>query len=901
MKKEPLEFLSLADPDLSKSLRTKMQNLNHPLDVETQQMIVDTILWAISIEIDLGYTVFRGFEKLLLSKNIDCIPVFNQKVRVYASTGASLGILIADLLPMVLLSKENELIEQFYRTVHRLQAIGLYILHRPLKSFGRVLQSGDHSGALQMLRLYSETFSKNLDYHQSKNLTQYLPKLCESLTPKKRSFQIKQMIRLIRINVDWIYKCEIGLKKGLQSLEQSALEQFIDMGIQKYQFNKDKGGLFFSIGSEVAKNIYENLQTSVQLSSMQDKLSQYLHARVGTYVNIRPISQLSKKFQVSCDEILNDGQCIYLPIEMEKFSDKKANETLYKQLVRWEAGHFEWGTYDFDLEKLSNRYSDISLNNFQTQGSDFYQFFSIFSKKNISEDLFTIFEHARIRFCLERYYPGIVRTGIPVFQQIILESTSNKIYNYQSPLQLLYNTLALNMESKIEDQSIVYKKMFIDIIQKSIAWLKDKMATVETSAALVCIYYADICEKLIDNKNEYIRIKTPLNRRFQFNLLEETIDKWEKPAQKIYQSLKEKKIKIYKSDIRKLLNRQQGRMSIKDLQQLMINKNLTESLNEQWLIKQIYDDKEINSLEYNHESGMVFRYPEWDAELGSYKIDYTRVIQKDFFQEVNNQYENTLAIYSGLLRHIRRRFEMLRPEGHKILRRWQEGEDFDYRQLLDYGVDRKIHKTPSDRLYTKRVKEYRDVAVFLLLDLSRSTANFLPNSEKSVLNVEQDAIILFCEALKQCGDPFSIAGFTSTGRHDVTFYMIKKIDEKLTVSVKNRIGNIAPLRSTRMGAALRHASFLFDKISAKIRLLIVLSDGFPNDTGYKNDYAIKDTRKAINEARSKGIYVKGITVNLSSNARLDDLYGKGNHHVISDVSELPDRLPHIYHTLTKSS
>jgi nitric oxide reductase activation protein len=87
---------------------------------------------------------------------------------------------------------------------------------------------------------------------------------------------------------------------------------------------------------------------------------------------------------------------------------------------------------------------------------------------------------------------------------------------------------------------------------------------------------------------------------------------------------------------------------------------------------------------------------------------------------------------------------------------------------------------------------------------------------------------------------------------------------------------------------------------AKVRLLIILGDGFPNDLEYKQDYAIKDTAKAIFEARSKNIYAHAITVNMASDPKLDDLYGKVRHHVISDVRELPDKLLRIYGGLTRN-
>ena len=208
--------------------------------------------------------------------------------------------------------------------------------------------------------------------------------------------------------------------------------------------------------------------------------------------------------------------------------------------------------------------------------------------------------------------------------------------------------------------------------------------------------------------------------------------------------------------------------------------------------------------------------------------------------------------------------------------------------------------TPSDRLYIKRVKEQRDVAVLLLVDLSRSTANTIyGTSTTNVLDVEKEAIVLFCEALQVVGDAFAIAGFSGTGRLGVDYFKIKDFEEDMTASVKQRISAMAPQRSTRMGAAIRHGASKFDLVASKVRLMIILSDGFPNDVDYKQGYAIKDTRKAISELHSKNIYVHSITVNLARYTKLDDLYGDVNHHVISDVRELPDKLLRIYSRLTR--
>jgi nitric oxide reductase NorD protein len=234
-----------------------------------------------------------------------------------------------------------------------------------------------------------------------------------------------------------------------------------------------------------------------------------------------------------------------------------------------------------------------------------------------------------------------------------------------------------------------------------------------------------------------------------------------------------------------------------------------------------------------------------------------------------------------------------------ILRQWREGDAFDYRALLDYALDKKAGLMPSDRLFIKRMKRVRDVAALLLVDLSRSTANTVDDRGTRVLDVEKQAIVLLCEALKVVGDRFAIAGFSGTGPLGVDYYRIKDLDAPLDDDRKSRIGAMAPQRSTRMGAAIRHATALLAPVQARVRLIIILGDGFPNDLAYKGTYAVEDTRRAVMEARSAAIHVKAITVNVVDNGQLDRLYGSTHHTLIGNVHDLPDKLVRVYSALTR--
>ena len=297
--------------------------------------------------------------------------------------------------------------------------------------------------------------------------------------------------------------------------------------------------------------------------------------------------------------------------------------------------------------------------------------------------------------------------------------------------------------------------------------------------------------------------------------------------------------------------------------------------------------------------GPVFWYREWDCRLEDYLLRHVRVRERDFDGDGGEFYAQILKRKRHLVGRTRAAFEMLRPEGLKILRQWIEGDAFDHRALIDFAVDRKAGRTPSERLYIKRLKQERDIAVLLLVDLSRSTANRVAGSSASVLDVEKEALVLFCEALGIVGDTFAVAGFSGTGRLGVDYVLIKDFAQESDDAVRGRIGALAPQRNTRMGAAIRHASAKLETLASRVKLLLVLGDGFPNDADYKQGYAISDTRKAISEARAKGIHVRAITVNLPADPKLDDLFGNVHHTVISDVRELPDRLLRIYSSLTR--
>ena len=128
---------------------------------------------------------------------------------------------------------------------------------------------------------------------------------------------------------------------------------------------------------------------------------------------------------------------------------------------------------------------------------------------------------------------------------------------------------------------------------------------------------------------------------------------------------------------------------------------------------------------------------------------------------------------------------------------------------------------------------------------------------------------------------------------------IKRFDEAYSDTVQARIAGITPQDYTRMGAPIRYLSKILSKVDARIKLLITISDGKPDDFDvYRGRYGIEDTRQALIEARRAGAHVFCITIDTEAKEYLPHMYGAANFVVVDHVAKLPQKLSDIYRKLT---
>lgn len=281
------------------------------------------------------------------------------------------------------------------------------------------------------------------------------------------------------------------------------------------------------------------------------------------------------------------------------------------------------------------------------------------------------------------------------------------------------------------------------------------------------------------------------------------------------------------------------------------------------------------------------RYPEWDWKLRAYRPDYCRILV-----EPTDAQGAAWAPSPDLMRRVRRvrkHFEALRPR-REFLRAQTDGDDLDMEAIIRAQADLAAGETPSDRMYITTQKQTRDLAVALLVDASLSTESWI--GERQVIDIARESALLFCHALDAGGDANAAYAFTSRGRNNVRVASLKSFDDKFAAPVVSRIGALKPGYYTRIGAAVRHVAAELAKQPARNRLLLVLTDGKPNDIDhYEGRFGIEDTRRAIREARRGGARVFGITIDGRSQMFFPTLFGRGGYAVVNDPARLPGMMP----------
>ncbi|GAB6907027.1 von Willebrand factor type A [Desulfosarcina cetonica] len=897
-----LNHLALADPEAARRLQTGLAEA--PLKIGAAAVMersVDAIIQALAVELSYGYTLAEGVGRMLAGGAQDQLDRYLDQVVKAAAKGPTLATLLARHLPVVLTAKDAPMVDHVETAMQVMLKKGTYTLKAPLETLSALIGSGAMADAHAFLDLLTTTYTLDTTYNRTVYLTHTLTRAVDGFAGTRRLWQIRGLTRIMGVDERLADDYLQGLASGLRLLSETALNHFLDQAIHRYLRSPEAGVRFLSLESRQAREVCRELQVAVPLAAVRADLERYLNARTGRTISVRPLSALPGGSTETPPWVCCDGRAIYLPDEMDCLEDRPGNAALFNLITRLEAGSIEFGTFDLDAEKAFAM-ADMPLPPAGTgsTASDLERLIHHFDRPGLVLDLFTLYEQARIAHMVRKHYPGLDRR-LRQADSTVLPAVPGSA-PVGGTLYPLYRHLTRQVPLSVAPP---LGPIFQTMAERFHALMEEGADSPQTSAQLTIEGYGGLADLArAASPPAYAPLRLPYGRRLDpdgFGPFDAT---YRRVAGEIKNQLNAHHIQVYRSDIERLLADRNGQLAESDLRQLIASRSTTTdtaaAVELSWLeLESLMCRYGLGSSVQEVDPANSFRYREWDGCMGDYLPGRVRLLEHEIHGADGSFYQKTLQAFHGLVRRIRYAFELLRPEELTILRQWPEGDAFDYRALLDYAIDRKAGLMPSDRLFIKRVKRIRDVAVLLLVDLSRSTANTVDERGNRVLDVEKQAIVLLCEALQVVGDRFAIAGFSGTGPLGVDYYRVKDLDTPFDDTVKMRIGAMAPQRSTRMGAAIRHATARMQPVQARVRLILILGDGYPNDLEYKGAYAVEDTRRAVMEARAAAVHVKAITVNITDNGQLDRLYGSSHHTLIGNIHDLPDKLVRVYSALTR--
>ena len=777
----------------------------------------------------------------------------------------------------------------------------------------------------------------------------------------------------------------------LEKVRIDELAAWQNAGLGILASSRDGGEAFFRLQSSRGEEILDTLSARVELPRVGDILRLYAKALTGRNISIHASAVLTEKGIGWVDEerASTEGSTIYLPEVMERYRDKDENFAALKVFATHQAAHLEFDSFAFGFERPATLFEDLRPTIPEAAGAspatEIERFFDLFPDRALASDIHEIAEDARIDAAIKRNYAGI-RRALGRMQR---EELGRRPEVSELPLRQAFveNLVRVSLDGL---DAVRWPAAQQDAMSRGVAVLQRLTAagaTAEDAAEATLRLYQlamglrnereegdEEWDSLPDDPGaEQVQLdmsdlggegaslemgapeegeaeyESPQEIDFRGDFKPELVQLLMKlrddarlgeagqvsPEQLTEEQLQELLEKSAEIDLDTLL---EG-----DLQNStgLFLSNLLKEAGTPTLESDAQGDQPLSDLSTGAEEGeeplapvvTTYYYDEWDFRAQDYKPRWCAVKEATLEEGGEEFYDETLKEYAALVAQTRKQFELMKPELFRKIKKLSDGEDVELDPAIEWMIDLRTGVSPSDKIYWRRNKVERDVAIAFLLDMSASTDEEIARRDqqyddsdddprkylswwvtkrrqemaappKRIIDLEKEATVLLITALETIGDDYGIYGFSGYGRDNVEFYVIKDFDEQFGEATKKRIDKVTPIRSTRMGPAIRHAITKLGETDAKVRILVLLSDGRPQDHGYGRDrtekeYAIHDTRQALNEAKREGVTPFALTVDRAGHDYLKTMCEDMGYEVVGDIESLPRRLPALYRRLTE--
>ena len=659
----------------------------------------------------------------------------------------------------------------------------------------------------------------------------------------------------------------------------------------------------------------ERQDTPVQkLIDHEDTLALFTEGIAGRYFHIKASDEFNshRRLALGVDNVGQTHDTLFLPELLDAPSGAS-----FRVLVMEQIGLRECATFSFRMERaladisaLQDRYEPPR--GLTARTGDFHLLFGSFNQPGLAADLFNLFEKARILGHLKRTYPGLSK-HISAYHQHLLNLTpadSDAINNGRRHIwgepSALWPSLGDSLTQLSEPAQSVYD---------SVRALCRHYDEIEASYVFTEISpYAPQEESLPDW----------LNR-------EQRIEEWEEKFEQLSMALAVEMLEAEQVDA---VRGESKESAIRDA-----DVDIKSIVDEQETMKRRIDMEKSSvqhALGADRGSARSFRYDEWNYLERRYMAHWCRVFEETL---VGSEDEDTQSLKEAITRFqptVQKQLQQIRPTGLQRISRVQDGDELDLNAIIEARQDIRSGVSPGERFYSRKERMHRDVCASFLVDLSASTDDPIeppepfdwsaydedgyPNlrdpwaegleeedpddtPKRKIIDIQREAMVVMASALDALGDSYGIYGFSGYGKDCVEVFVAKEPDEGFSNRTLNAIAAMTPKRSTRMGPAIRHAAHKLMQSGHAMKVLMIISDGFPQDSDYgpdrgNHDYGVEDTAKAIQEAQQKGIEIFCVTVDRSGHDYLKRMCPDSRYLVIEEMEDLPDQLTKVYAALT---
>ncbi len=674
---------------------------------------------------------------------------------------------------------------------------------------------------------------------------------------------------------------------------------------------------------------------TVRLADVEAPLALFTEGIAGRYLHLRSREEfsLNPRLNIDLSTTAQTYDSVYLPEQLP--IDHVA---AYRVLVMQQLGQRECGTFRFRLDEalaripaLAERYQQPQ--DFSPRTGDYRLFFDCFSLPALAERLFLCFEHMRIQGHLLRSYPGLAR-HLSSFQQQQLRQLEIKT-------DLLGVAECWLLGDPI-DALAANDPTWTDLYQRLQELAQQVDHSVYDSAAQLCACYEQVCAQYsTDSDHEFNSANESLvdwlNR-------EQRLEDWQEELEQIDEQLEaqgstaplmpDEDVEAVPGDA------SDGGIREPDL-------NIVDAKDERDNLQRRVD-MERSSIQHaigpDRTEARSFRYDEWDYLNRQYLRAWCRVFEEPLNSGEHEPSEaqlETVARLKSVIRDyqptVQRQLEQIRPAGLQRVRRVQDGDELDLNAVIEARQDIRAGQSPDERVYSRKERVHRDVCAAFLVDLSASTddpikapeprdwSDYDPDKEvdlragwysgidleeeepdapeRKIIDLEQEAMVVMAAALDALGDHYGVYGFSGYGKDCVEIFVAKDIEDGFSRQTLHSIAAMRPRGSTRMGPAIRHSSQKLMASGHAMKVLIVISDGFPQDSDYgpergNHNYGVEDTARALLEAQQKGVETFCITVDKSGHDYLKKMCPDARYLVLDEIEDLPEQLTKVYTALT---